>query len=285
MRALAIASVLVAASAAAMNDGDPQTTYIETSGRFVAGLVAVGVEPVNLARADLVPRLCHATLLVDLDFRPENATASVPGAFVAVPFEFQVELFDAATGERLPGAVLRYTSPGTRTFALGREHGASPLRVDLYLLRGADATWDLRVRGMPDPFLPCGMPPVVNEVEANPAGVDAGNEWVELFNPNVVAVDVSGWTVLAMHGTPAALTLPAASIVAAEGRLVVAFTAGEALDDDAEVVVLEDAAGVEVDRTPALDDAKDDGQTWQRVPEGAWAAGWAFQAGTPGAAN
>jgi len=33
------------------------------------------------------------------------------------------------------------------------------------------------------------------EVESNPAGTDAGNEWVRLFNPFGNSVDLTGWKI------------------------------------------------------------------------------------------
>jgi len=36
---------------------------------------------------------------------------------------------------------------------------------------------------------------VINELLANPAGADSGNEWIELFNNGPNPVDVSGWIV------------------------------------------------------------------------------------------
>jgi len=43
---------------------------------------------------------------------------------------------------------------------------------------------------------------IINEVEMNPVGSDSGNEWVELYNPTNVTVDISLWWVMATSGTP-----------------------------------------------------------------------------------
>lgn len=298
MRGGHVLITLVLAASVQAHHGDILLTYVEAGGRFHAGLVAVGVgapddgDPVppagvgavNMASFPFEADLCHLDLQVLLRFEPKNATVALPGAFVEAPYEFQLELFDATSGERLPGSTMRFrSSPAEGGYALGREMAGVPLRADLYLLRGADTEWDLSIRGWPDPSVPCTQPPVINEVEANPDGVDAGREWVEIYNPNLVPVDVSGWTVRATRGTPASLVLGDV-VVAAQGRVVVTFSEGQAIDNVDEVVVLEDASGVEQDRTPALSDGADDGRTNQRTPDGGWAT-WAFLDGTRDAPN
>lgn len=287
MRAFAIvlAASILAPALVAAHHGDTLLDYVDASGSFAVGLAAAGVEPVNYARFPLDAHVCHADLQILLDYAPTNASASAPGLFVAVPFVFQVEIMDDETDERLPDAVMtfRNTNASAR-YRLTADDTDRPLRVDLYMLVGAATEWSLRVRGWPDPFLPCTDPVVVNEVEANPMGGDAGNEWVELFNPNLVPVDLSGWTVRATHGTPAHVELPEGTVLASGERLLVAFAAGQALDNVDEVVVLEDASGAEVDRTMPLSDEADDGRTNQRVPDGSWGA-WAFDEGTPDAPN
>ena len=128
---------------------------------------------------------------------------------------------------------------------------------------------------------------VINEVEANPAGTDAGAEWVELYNPSDVSIDVSGWTVASTHDTGNAFTIPSGTSIAAHGYLVITFTT-QFLDNSGEVVVLYNAIHSEIDRTPALNDAGNDGSTWQRVPNGADTGGssdWLFRSGTQGAQN
>jgi hypothetical protein len=42
--------------------------------------------------------------------------------------------------------------------------------------------------------------PVINEYEQNPSGRDAGNEWVEIYNPKDTAVSLSGWSLRTAHG-------------------------------------------------------------------------------------
>lgn len=273
-----VLAVLVAfAAATSAHHGDTLLPYVEAEGRFAVGLVAAGADPVNLASFPFAAHVCHPRLQVILDYAPDNASASVPGAFVATPFEMQVEFFDGDA--RIPGSTRTFRSPGSAWVALDADEAdGDPLRADLYLLRGADVVWDLRVRGWPDPFLPCEWPPVFTEVEANPSGPDAGNEWVELANPNVVDLDLSGWIVRATHGTSASRTLPTGTLLPAGGRLVVDFPDGQAIDNVDEVLVLEDAAGAVLATTPALVDEADDARTNAPDEGGAWVLGPA----TPG---
>jgi hypothetical protein len=128
---------------------------------------------------------------------------------------------------------------------------------------------------------------LINEVEANPAGKDAGAEKVELYNPSDSSVSLSGWSVSALHGTGHKFTIASGVSIAAHGYYVITFTA-QFLDNSGEVVVLYNAGHSEVDRTPAHDDSGDNSNTWQRVPNGTdtgSAADWKSKAGTMGAKN
>ncbi|MEM3697678.1 MAG: lamin tail domain-containing protein, partial [Candidatus Bathyarchaeia archaeon] len=54
---------------------------------------------------------------------------------------------------------------------------------------------------------------VINEVELNPAGVDEGKEWVELYNPTQNAVDLSYWTLSTTAGDTVTITIPPGTIL------------------------------------------------------------------------
>lgn len=289
--ALALAfSLALALSPAFAHHGDPLLSYVDAAGHFHAGLVAAGVGapddgepvppagvgPVNLARFPFSAHPCHATLDVLLDYSPTNASIETERASVALPYSFQVELFDDETGTRLPGAVMRFDAPGTIRYVLAPEFArATPLRADLYMLTGAQADWSLRIRG----WLDAEGCVVVSELEANPDGADAGHEWVELTNLGFGSVDVSGWTIRALHGSPNAMTLPAGTIIDGAGHLVVALP-GQFLDNTDEVVTLEAPDGVEYARSPALLDGADDARTNQLASD--MGAAWVFAEGTPG---
>ncbi|HID90346.1 TPA: hypothetical protein EYP44_00095, partial [Candidatus Bathyarchaeota archaeon] len=108
---------------------------------------------------------------------------------------------------------------------------------------------------------------VINEVEQDPPGEDAGNEWVELYNPTDGDVDIGGWTVSTTHGRTVTVTIPQGTVIASKGYWV--YTHEEQwLDNEGESVVLRDADGAEIDKTRAMDDDEDDERSWQRFPNG-----------------
>jgi len=287
MRAALVTLVLVAAPVAAWV---PEAeVWLDASGHFRTGLVAVGVGAVddgapipsvgvgemNLHREQFSVNACHRDLLLDLHWTPSNVTAEADGRAVTIPFTFRAELV-AQNGTKLAGidvADPAYSWP----LATVREAGTYVL--DLYLRTGAEVDWDVRVRGLPAVGEPTCLDRVlIAEVEANPAGADAGHEWVELWNPGIYAVDLSEWTLTATHGVPASLTFAKGTALAADERAVVTFPT-QFVDNGGEVLVLTDAGGAERDRTPALTDTRDDDRTNQRFPDGAWG----FAPGTPGA--
>ena len=263
----------------AAHHGDTLLPYVDASGRFHAGLVAAGVDTVNSESFPFAAHPCHPLLQVILDYAPTNANVSAGGASGEVAFEFQVDIRDDATGERLPDATMRFLSPGSAWYALPPENArGNPLRADLRMVTGAEADWTLRIRG----WLQHEGCVLLSEVEANPPGVDAGHEWVELTNLGFGPVDLSGWTVRALHGAPQSLTLPPGTTIDGGGHLVVTFPA-QFLDNADEVVLLQAADGVEYARTPTLSDGANDSRTNQLAPE--TSATWVFQTGTPGAPN
>jgi hypothetical protein len=48
---------------------------------------------------------------------------------------------------------------------------------------------------------------LINEFELNPASIDTGAEKVELYNPSITAIDVSGWIVKSTAGTAATVVI------------------------------------------------------------------------------
>jgi hypothetical protein len=129
---------------------------------------------------------------------------------------------------------------------------------------------------------------LINEYEQNPHGVDAGHEWVELFNPTADAVSLSGWTIETMHGSQRCDELGDVLLMP-HTRLVYTFT-GQALDNEGEgkfpimeSVVLRDSLGRRVDSTPWTVDTKDDSRSWQRSFDGS--DRWEFRSSTKGGAN
>ena len=129
---------------------------------------------------------------------------------------------------------------------------------------------------------------VINEVELNPQGADAGREWVELYNPSAVDVEVSGWYLETSHGSQEVDAIED-EVIPPRGYLVHVFpelmldNGGEHDAPLGESVVLRDASGTKVDSTQFLTDYYGDGRTWQRKTDGA--ESWTFKDGTRGSRN
>lgn len=145
---------------------------------------------------------------------------------------------------------------------------------------------------------------VINEVELNPPGSDgsAGSEeWVELYNPTDQDIDVSDWTFSTTGGHTTITQMKLRGFIAeregaivseplvkAGGYLALYLKDRQWLDNFEERVLLQDAAGREVDRTPLLSDSKDDERSWQRIPNGQDTdtdVDWRFRQSTRGAPN
>jgi hypothetical protein len=108
---------------------------------------------------------------------------------------------------------------------------------------------------------------VINEIEQDPTGTDAGYEWVELYNPTANSVNISDWTVSTTAGDTVTLTISSGTIIQANGYYLVAY-GSQWLDNEGESIILRDSSGNEVDRTPSLSDTYNDGRSWQRYPNG-----------------
>ena len=127
---------------------------------------------------------------------------------------------------------------------------------------------------------------VINEYELNPAGEDAGREWVELYNPTTEAVDLTGWTIETQHGIQGLGTL--GGVMMPRTRMVYQFP-GQALDNIGEgfpfeeSMVLRDERGRRVDSAPFSTDCWNDERTWQRAKDAA--DRWEFKSGSRGSSN
>lgn len=129
-----------------------------------------------------------------------------------------------------------------------------------------------------------GVAVCINEIEQNPLGSDAGNEWVELYNSTDSVVDLSGWEIRATHGTSASVRIAPGTLIPGHG-FCVAGNAVQWLDNASEVVELRDASGRLVDVTPlgGVSDSANDTRAWGRMPDGA--PDWVFLPSSRGARN
>lgn len=128
---------------------------------------------------------------------------------------------------------------------------------------------------------------VINEMELNPPGPDAGNEWVELYNPLDRGVDLSGWYITS--GQAGNVYRIGQAYLPAGGHMIVRFpgqflnNGGGANLPKGECAKLWDASDRLVDSTPWRSDHYNDGRTWQREYDGA--TRWVFQSNTMGGSN
>ena len=108
---------------------------------------------------------------------------------------------------------------------------------------------------------------VINEFDLNPAGKDAANEWVVLYNPSEVEADISGWALQTIHGKTVTVSIPQGTIMPPKGYWTYIHSR-QWLDNQDESIMLKDAEGTEVDRTLMASDTADDNRYWTRYPYG-----------------
>lgn len=111
---------------------------------------------------------------------------------------------------------------------------------------------------------------VINEVEQNPTGDEGAfrapvTAWFELFNDDGIDVNIGGWSINNSVGI--SMTFPKGTIIKAIDYYVLEVQP-KWLAHGSEVLILMDASGREVDRTPALSDGGDNEGAWTRDPDG-----------------
>lgn len=99
------------------------------------------------------------------------------------------------------------------------------------------------------------------EVETNPAGSDAGNEWIRIFNPSSSSVDISGWKIRTTHGQTNTYTIASGTIIDTCNDLRINFPS-QFLDNTDESVILQDRNGNIADQTPTINDSQNTAVTW-----------------------
>ena len=107
---------------------------------------------------------------------------------------------------------------------------------------------------------------LINEIELNPPGeYDEGKEWLELYNPTDVDINISNFEI-GTTSESATIRLPPDAIIQA-GKTYVIELKEQILSNNVDSIVLTNAAGDILDRTPSLVDRSDDDHTWQRIPD------------------
>ncbi|MCK4614863.1 MAG: lamin tail domain-containing protein, partial [Thermoplasmata archaeon] len=128
---------------------------------------------------------------------------------------------------------------------------------------------------------------LINEFESNPLGQDKGNEWVELYNPTDISIDIGGGKLSTTGGKTVNVTIRNGTIIEADGYWI--YVHGKQwLDNTNESVILFDGKGNEIDRTPKFDDEDNNNYTWSRYPNGDdtnSTKDWKFQVSTKNMSN
>jgi len=126
----------------------------------------------------------------------------------------------------------------------------------------------------------------INEIEFNPPGPVANNQWIEIFNMDQNLLNIGGWLVKSTK-LGKTFEIPDGFVILPNDYLVIPFNS-VMFDLENESVVLLTSDAVEVDRTPLLSDTADDTLTWQRFPNAIdtdTPADWVFRNSTHGASN
>lgn len=104
---------------------------------------------------------------------------------------------------------------------------------------------------------------IIYAFDQNPAGSDDGNEWVTIHNPSNKSVDIGNWTLESTHGTTAIDWIPEGTILYPSAYYI-CTPHYRWLDNNNESIILRNAKGEEVDRTPAVTDNEKDNRYWIR---------------------
>lgn len=128
---------------------------------------------------------------------------------------------------------------------------------------------------------------MINEVELNPIGDDnllhdGIKEQIELYNPTSLPISLSGWSVQTINGVKETLVIGQPTLIPAGGYILIGRDS-QWLDNTNETVVLRDTKGALIDSAGPRNDTNNDGQSWQRFPNGA--ATWSFRPSTLGSWN
>ena len=132
--------------------------------------------------------------------------------------------------------------------------------------------------------IPTGGGVLINEFEQNPEGADAGNEWIELYNPTASNVTIDGWVLVNSDEENRTIS---SGVISPSGYYVFNAT-GSFLDNDNEQITLKSDLGVIKDVTSAKSDSSNDNKCWARVPNGQDTnsdTDWKFQVCTKGQWN
>lgn len=130
---------------------------------------------------------------------------------------------------------------------------------------------------------------VINEADTNPVGDDTKYpiDWVELYNPTSIPVNVGGWTIGATTGLQQKYAIPSNTII--QSKQFMLFTYGPMWFPHAGAVIqLKSTSNTVIDQTPPLSDSQAGTSSWQRLADGydtGSSGDWVYKTATPGSSN
>ncbi|PJB99383.1 MAG: hypothetical protein CO077_02060 [Candidatus Nealsonbacteria bacterium CG_4_9_14_0_8_um_filter_35_12] len=134
---------------------------------------------------------------------------------------------------------------------------------------------------------------VINEFLPSPAGSDATEEWIEIFNPNDFEVNLSGWKIQDTIGKTKIYTFPKETKISAKGFLVLKRPVSKiTLNNDGDGLKLTDSDGKTIDEISYQKAEK--GKSYNKTPlesskedlTGQTDSGWIWSNNlTPGSEN
>lgn len=232
-----------------------------------------------------LPALPLFCLMIALSLIPPAASSSLnltAPLFMDVSgqeaFEIQFESTDDAgglsAGLLLPDGF--HYSGNTRMLMGGKERPIDPFLAEGWL------RWDLTdaLRSL--------RHVVINEWEANPSGSDTNMEWIEIYNPTAVGVDIGNWMLVDSYYNNNTVSIPDDNVIEPGGYLTINWTNRSLINSHYCSISLLDSTGQEVDRTNAAKDSENDDRCWARLPSGKDLdidSDWKFQKATPGLSN
>ena len=104
---------------------------------------------------------------------------------------------------------------------------------------------------------------IIYAFDQNPAGLDEGNEWVTIHNPTNKSVDIGNWTLETTNGSTASVWI-AEGTTRYPGAYITISPSYRWIDNNNESIILRDAVGEVVDRTPVVNDNESDNRYWMR---------------------
>jgi len=134
---------------------------------------------------------------------------------------------------------------------------------------------------------------VINELLPSPAGSDATEEWIEIFNPNDFEVNLSGWKIQDTIGKTKIYTFPKETKISAKGFLVLKRPVSKiTLNNEGDGLKLTDSDGKTIDEISYQKAEK--GKSYNKTPlesskedlTGQTDSGWIWSNNlTPGSEN